>query len=134
MLALRDANRPFPLQADVKIGDTRLALVGTLTDPMHVSALALRLWLQGESLSHLYSILGINLPQTPPYATDGRLIGRLNTGNNVFTYKEFTGRVGGSDLAGTVTYESHEPRPSLTGHVQSNLLRFSDLAPIIGAD
>lgn len=134
VLALRDANRPLPLQADVKIGDTRLALVGTLTDPMHVSALDLRLWLQGESLSHLYSILGINLPQTPPYATDGRLIGRLNTGNNVFTYKEFTGRVGGSDLAGTVTYESHEPRPSLTGHVQSNLLRFSDLAPIIGAD
>jgi uncharacterized protein involved in outer membrane biogenesis len=134
VLALRDANRPFPLQADVKVGDTRLALVGTLTDPMHVSALDLRLWLQGESLSHLYSIMGVKLPQTPPYATDGRLIGHLNTGANVFTYKDFTGRVGGSDLEGTLTYESHEPRPSLKGHVQSNLLQFSDLAPIVGAD
>lgn len=134
VLALRDASRPFPLQADVKIGDTRLALVGTLTDPVHLSALDLRLWLQGESLSHLYSILGVTLPQTPPYATDGRLTGHFQTGASVFTYSGFTGRVGGSDIEGTVTYQARLPRPLLTGHVSSNLLQFSDLAPIIGAD
>jgi len=134
VLALRDAQRPFPLQADVKIGDTRLALVGTLTDPVHLSALDLRLWLQGQSLSHLYSILGVTLPQTPPYATDGHLVGRLQTGANVFTYSGFTGRVGGSDIEGTLTYRSHAPRPSLTGYVSSKLLQFSDLGPIIGAD
>ena len=134
VLALRDASRPFPLQADIKIGDTRLALVGTLTDPAHLSALDLRLWLQGESLSHLYSILGVTLPQTPPYATDGHLVGHLQTGASVFTYSDFTGRVGGSDLEGTLTYESHRPRPSLTGHVASKLLQFSDLAPVVGAD
>lgn len=134
VLALRDASRPFPLQADVAIGDTRLALVGTLTDPVHLSSLDLRLWLQGESLSHLYSILGVTLPQTPPYATDGHLLGRLQTGASTFTYSGFTGRVGGSDLEGTLTYEAHAPRPSLTGHVSSNLLQFADLAPIVGAD
>jgi uncharacterized protein involved in outer membrane biogenesis len=134
VLALRDANRPFPMQADVKVGDTRLALVGTLTDPVHLSALDLRLWLQGEDLSHLYSILGVNLPQTPPYATDGRLTGHLQTGASVFTYSGFTGRMGGSDLEGTLTYRSGQPRPSLTGHVTSNLLRFADLAPVVGAD
>lgn len=134
VLALRDADRPFPMQADVKVGDTRLALVGTLTDPMHLSALDLRLWLQGQDLSHLYSILGVNLPQTPPYATDGHLVGHLQTGASVFTYSGFTGRVGGSDLEGTLTYRSRQPRPSLTGHVVSNVLRFSDLAPVVGAD
>jgi hypothetical protein len=134
VLALRDANRPFPMQADVKIGDTRLALVGTLTDPVHLSALDLRLWLQGQDLSHLYSILGVTLPQTPPYATDGHLVGRLGTDASVFTYRDFTGRVGGSDVEGTVTYETHKPRPKLTGHLESKLLRFSDLAPIVGAD
>ncbi|TAM50338.1 MAG: AsmA family protein [Paraburkholderia sp.] len=134
VLALRDAQRPFPLQADVKIGDTRLALVGTLTDPVHLSALDLRLWLQGQSLSRLYSISGVTLPQTPPYATDGHLVGRLQTGANVFTYSGFTGRVGGSDIEGTLTYQSRAPRPSLTGHVSSKLLQFADLGPIIGAD
>src|SRR5690606_10328662 len=31
MLAMRDTTLPFPLQADVSVGDTRIALAGTLT-------------------------------------------------------------------------------------------------------
>ncbi|WP_206998280.1 AsmA family protein [Trinickia mobilis] len=134
VLALQDAARPFPLQAGVRIGDTHLALVGTLTDPAHLAALDLRLWLAGASLSHLYSITGITLPQTPPYATDGRLIGRFKAGGNEFTYENFTGRVGGSDINGSMTYTGREPRPLLQGELVSNVLQFSDLAPIIGAD
>lgn len=136
VLALRDAARPFPLQLDVKIGDTRLALVGTLTDPLHLAALDMRLWLQGQSMSHLYRITGVTLPDTPPFATDGRLAGRIGneTTSTVLTYSGFTGRVGGSDLEGTLTYERLAPRPFLKGELVSRLLRFEDLAPIIGAD
>jgi uncharacterized protein involved in outer membrane biogenesis len=134
VLALQDGDRPFPLQADVRIGDTHLALVGTLTAPTHLAALDLRLWLAGASLSHLYAITGITLPQTPPYATDGHLIGHFKSGGNVFTYENFTGRVGGSDIHGAVTYTGRAPRPRLTGELVSNVLQFSDLAPIIGAD
>ncbi|MGV2291555.1 AsmA family protein [Trinickia sp. YCB016] len=134
VLAVQGSDRPFPLQADVRIGDTHLALVGTLTDPTHLAALDLRLWLAGVSLSHLYSITGVTLPRTPPYATDGRLIGRLKAGGSEFTYENFTGRVGGSDINGSITYTGREPRPMLSGELVSNVLQFSDLAPIIGAD
>lgn len=134
VLALSDTTRPFPLQADVRIGDTRIALVGTVTDPMHLAAIDMRLWLQGQSLAHLYSVTGVTLPETPPYATDGRLVGRFDPHGSVFTYERFTGRVGGSDLNGSLSYASKTPRPSLTGDVESHLLRFTDLAPIIGAD
>lgn len=134
VLALRDESRPFPLQVDVRIGDTRLALVGTLTDPLHLAALDVRLWLQGASLSNLYPILGVTLPDTPPYATDGRLAGRIGKNNAALTYSGFTGRVGGSDLGGTLTYERRQPRPLLKGQLVSKLLRFEDLAPIVGAD
>lgn len=134
VLSLQDANRPFPLQADVKIGDTRIALVGTLTDPMHLAALDMRLWLQGASLSHLYSLTGITLPDSPPFATEGRLIGAFQASGDVFTYRNFTGRVGGSDLNGTLKYEGIKPRPRLSGALVSHLLQFSDLAPLIGAD
>ena len=133
VLSLRDAHRPYPLQVDVKVGDTRLALVGTLTDPLHLAALDVRLWLQGQSLSHLYSILGVTLPDTPPYATDGRLAGHIRTGDTVLTYSGFTGRVGQSDLEGTLNYTGRAPRPLLTGNVVSHLLRFADLAPVVGA-
>jgi len=134
VLSLQSTTVPFPLQADVKIGDTRIALVGTLTDPMHLAALDLRLWLQGASLSHLYALTGVTLPDSPPYATEGRLIGQLKASGDVFRYDHFTGRVGGSDLNGSMTYEGIKPRPRLSGAVVSHLLQFSDLAPLIGAD
>ncbi|NPT44381.1 AsmA family protein [Paraburkholderia sp. 1N] len=134
VLALQDANRPFPVQADVKAGDLRVGLVGTLTDPAHLAAVDLRLWLQGSSLGRLYTLTGVTLPDTPPYATDGRLVGQFKSGGNVFTYENFTGRVGGSDLNGSLTYTAREPRPLLQGELVSHLLQFADLAPIIGAD
>ncbi|CAD6537451.1 hypothetical protein LMG27952_03268 [Paraburkholderia hiiakae] len=134
VLALQDAKRPFPIQADVRAGDLHIALVGTLTDPMHLAAVDLRLWLQGQSLAHLYNLTGVTLPETPPYATDGHFVGNFRRGASVFRYENFTGRVGGSDLNGTVVYQQRTPRPLLTGELVSNLLQFSDLAPIIGAD
>ncbi|RQR38865.1 AsmA family protein [Burkholderia sp. Bp9143] len=134
VLAVEKTTQPFPLQADVKAGDTRLAIVGTLTDPMHLAALDLRLWLQGTSMSHLYQITGITLPDTPPYATEGRLIGNFKPHASTFRYENFNGRVGGSDLGGTLTWAQREPRPKLSGELVSNLLQFSDLAPVIGAD
>ena len=53
---------------------------------------------------------------------------------NVTDAEDFTGRVGGSDLNGTLVYTQRDPRPLLSGDLVSNLLQFSDLAPIIGAD
>jgi uncharacterized protein involved in outer membrane biogenesis len=134
VLALQDANRPFPVQADVKAGDLHIAFVGTVTDPARLAALDLRLWLQGNSMARLYSLTGVTLPETPPYATEGRLIGHFNASGNVFTYENFTGRVGGSDLNGSLTYTARKPRPLLQGELVSHLLQFSDLAPVIGAD
>ncbi|RQQ35711.1 AsmA family protein [Burkholderia stagnalis] len=128
------AQRPFPVQASLHFGDTTLALVGTVTDPAHLAAVDLRLWLAGTSMAHLYDVTGITLPETPPYATDGHLIGQFRASGNVFKYEDFMGRVGGSDLTGTLVYVSREPRPLLSGTLVSKLLRFADLAPLIGAD
>jgi uncharacterized protein involved in outer membrane biogenesis len=134
ILAVQDATRPFPVQADVRIGDTHIAFVGTVTDPAHLGALDLRLWLQGVSLEHLYPIVGVTLPATPPYATEGRLVGQFRAEGNVFKYENFTGRVGGSDVNGSIVYTGRKPRPLVSGELVSHLLQFSDLAPVIGAD
>ncbi|MPV68153.1 AsmA family protein [Burkholderia sp. BE17] len=134
VLGLQGGQRPFPIQANLRFGDTKLALVGTLTDPAHLAAVDLRLWLAGTSMAHLYDVTGITLPETPPYATDGRLVGQFRASGNVFKYEDFTGRVGGSDLTGTLVYVSREPRPLLSGTLVSKVLRFADLAPLIGAD
>ncbi|WP_261514262.1 AsmA family protein [Burkholderia multivorans] len=134
VLALQDASRPVPVQADVKAGDLHVALVGTVTDPAHLAAVDLRLWLQGSSLDRLYQLTGITLPKTPPYATEGHLTGNIQPGNSVFRYEKFSSRVGGSDLSGTLVYTQRKPRPLLKGDAVSNLLQFKDLAPVVGAD
>ncbi|HZY34221.1 MAG TPA: AsmA family protein [Rhodanobacter sp.] len=133
-LALQDTTTPFPLQADVHIGDSHIALVGTLTDPLHLGALDVRLWLSGSSMAKLYPITGITLPDTPPYATEGHLKAELHRSGSHYSYQDFRGRVGGSDLAGNLVFVTGGKRPKLSGDVHSKLLQFADLAPLIGAD
>jgi AsmA family protein len=132
VLALKHADRPFPLHADVRIGDTRIAMIGTLTDPSDLDALDLRLWLSGKSLAQLYDVLQITLPESPPYATEGHLIGQFTAHAKKLRYEKFTARVGASDLNGDLLYETKEPRPLLSGKVESQRLQFRDLAPMIG--
>lgn len=135
LLALQDANRPFPLQAQVQIADTRVELAGTLTDPLNLGALDLRLKLAGASLGNLYPLTGVTLPDTPPYATDGHLIAKLHEpGGAVFRYEAFNGKIGESDIHGSLAYVASQPRPKLSGALVSNQLLFADLAPLIGAD
>lgn len=135
MLALQDGNNPFPVQADVALGHTKASVVGTVTNPMHVGALDLRLKLAGNSMSDLYPLTGVTLPDTPPYSTDGHLTARLNDAQgSVFEYQGFNGKVGNSDIHGDVTYAAAKPRPKLTGKFTSQLLRFADLGPLVGAD
>ncbi|MFC5437768.1 AsmA family protein [Rhodanobacter umsongensis] len=134
VLALQQTSEPLPLQADVHIGDSHIAMVGTLTDPLHLGALDVRLWFSGSSMAKLYPITGITLPDTPPYATEGHLIATLDRHGSRFDYRDFSGRVGGSDLAGSLLFVTGGKRPKLTGDLHSNLLQFADLAPLVGAD
>ncbi|MDB6145190.1 MAG: AsmA family protein [Pseudomonas sp.] len=135
LLALKDAAQPFPVQADVQIADTHVTLAGTLTDPEKLGALDLRLKLAGSSLGNLYPLIGVTLPDSPAYATDGHLIAKLHEeGGATFRYEGFNGKIGDSDIHGDLGFVASQPRPKLTGALVSNQLLFSDLAPLIGAD
>ncbi|AHV93711.1 asmA family protein [Bordetella holmesii 30539] len=133
MLALRDASQPFPIQAEVSTGSTKASIVGTLTDPMQLGALDLRLKLSGASMANLHALTGVTLPDTPPYSTDGHLQARLHeAAGPVFHYRDFNGKVGNSDLHGDISFAMQAPRPKLTGQLSSNLLRMADLGPLAG--
>jgi AsmA family protein len=134
LLALQGAE-PFPLQARVQIADTRVELTGTLTDPLNLGALDLHLKLAGTSLGNLHPLIGVTLPDTSAYATDGHLIASLHEPQGaLFRYEEFNGKIGGSDIHGNLTYVARKSRPKLSGALVSDQLLFADLAPLIGAD
>ncbi|WP_374580919.1 AsmA family protein [Pseudoduganella sp.] len=134
VLALRDAGRPFPIQADAKVGLVSVAAEGTLTNPAQLAAIDLQLKVAGASAARLYPLTGLLLPETPPFSTAGHLRGQLAKGASQWTYEKFTGRVGDSDIAGTLSYRQGQPRGLLTGALHSRLLQFADLGPLIGAD
>lgn len=133
VLSLLDTTTPFPLQADLHVGDSHIVLAGTLTDPSHIAALDLQLQLSSASMAHLYPLIGVTLPDTPPFTTRGHLIGQLDKSGNLFKYEKFSGKVGSSDLAGTLDYRTGGARPLLSGSLRSEQLLFVDLAPLIGA-
>ncbi|SDF59351.1 MULTISPECIES: AsmA family protein [unclassified Duganella] len=134
VLALTDEHTNFPIQANANLAKNKIAVEGVLTDPRSPAGLDLKLSLGGASMADLYPLTGVLLPETPPYATTGRLIGKKSDAIWNWTYKNFTGTVGGSDLEGTLTYSPRKPRPLLTGAVTSRQLRLEDLGPTIGAE
>lgn len=134
LLALEDAHTVYPVVASVQLGSNKIAIDGTLTDPRAPRGIDLQLTLGGVSMSELYPLTGVLLPVTPPYSTHGRLIGKREGALWNWTYRNFTGRVGESDLAGTLQYLPRLPRPLLRGELSSQQLRLQDLGATIGAD
>lgn len=135
MLALRSEGTPFPVQADFRSGNTRVAFVGTVNDPMKMGGVDLQLKFAGDSLGELYKLTGVLLPDTPPFETDGHLVAKIDTEkSSVFDYRDFNGRIGDSDIHGSLTYSTGKPRPKLEGDVESRQLRLADLGPLIGVD
>jgi AsmA family protein len=134
ILSLKDKNAVFPVKADLHIGKNAIGVEGSVTQPTAVTAIDFHLSLSGSSMSNLYPLTGVLLPDTPPYATKGRLIGHLNGKTSDWTYEKFSGTVGKSDLAGTLQYTIRQPRPLLRGTLVSNQLRLEDLGPVVKAD
>ena len=129
VLSLREETRPYPLTIDASIGRTTLHAAGHVTSLTRLTALDMQLSLRGDSLGQLYPLLGVALPETPPYKTQGHLTRQAKQ----WRYEKFTAHVGQSDLAGTLKIDSAGQRPVLTGDIVFKALYFADLGPVIGA-
>lgn len=129
VLRLRDTSQPYGLDVSARIGGTRVAAAGTIAGLTMPQAADLKVAVSGPSLGQWYRIVGIGLPDTPPYRTAGRV--RLEQG--VWRYQDFTSRVGASDLGGDVSFVPREPRPLIRGQLVSKQLRLKDLGPTFGA-
>jgi AsmA protein len=130
VLGLKDANRPYNLHFAGDFGDTSVEADGSITNIVQLSAVDLAVELSGKSLSRLYDVIGIALPETKAYTTSGRL---LRT-NDLVRYEHFGAKVGESDLAGTLEFDTdgNRPRPFMHGDVTAEVLNFADLGQVVG--
>jgi uncharacterized protein involved in outer membrane biogenesis len=127
-LALRDNSTAYPLKAQVKIGPTAARLEGSMTNIVELARFDLAIELTGKSLSDLYDVIGIAFPETTPYRTSGRLI----RDGKVTRYENFTGKVGASDLAGSIQVDTSGKRAFMSGEMTSKLLKLADLGAVVG--
>jgi hypothetical protein len=132
LLSMQDTKVKYPVEAELVAGETHITAKGTLTDPQHMSGLDIQLKILGASMSQLFPLSGIVLPETPKFSTEGRVVGTVAPHNLRLRYEHFTGKVGSSDIGGTLEYISREPRPILQGEVESKLLDIDDLRSLLG--
>ncbi|MEN5061710.1 AsmA family protein [Luteimonas sp. TWI1416] len=127
-LALQDEDKPYHLDLRASAGTTHAHARGSLTAPFELRDFDLQFALSGRNLDHLYPLVGVALPDTPPYALDGR----LTRDGQTWHYDGFTGKVGQSDLGGSAAFTVGGERPFLKADLVSRRLDFDDLAGFIG--
>lgn len=130
VLSIRDPETPFPIEGEVRIGATSAKLEGTITGMVGFKGIDLRFdKLAGKSMDELYDIIGLAFPATSPYTVTGRLY--RNDGTWIF--EDFAGKVGESDLAGSIRVETAEgKRPFMKGEITAKTLNFADLGALVG--
>jgi hypothetical protein len=122
------ADRPYPFDAHVRSGATRISAKGAIPRPFDLARFSLDLDAKGPDLADLYDLTGVALPNTPPY----HLTGRLQRREKVYALDQIRGRVGDSDLAGKISVETGRTRPFLKADLSSRSLDFDDLAALFG--
>ena len=119
---------PFPLQINAVAGNTSLRATGTLASLASIDGADATFELRGANLADLYRLVGVVLPETPRYAVNGQVTRQ----GQVWNVKSIRGRLGQSDLAGDLAFDRSQAVPLLTGKLQSKVLDFDDLAPLVG--
>lgn len=128
-LDLRERETPYRIDLKARAGGTSARVIGEIRGPIQSENFDVEFRLAGATLADLYRLVGIALPETPPYALAGRL-GRKGT---QWHYRDFRGKVGDSDLGGSVTYDTGRKRPLLKAELVADLLDLDDLGGFLGA-
>ncbi|HET9232049.1 MAG TPA: AsmA family protein [Vitreimonas sp.] len=122
-------DRPYPFVADVRAGGTRIEADGSIRRPFNFNAWQADVRASGPDLADLYYLVGLALPNTPPY----NLHGKLNREGARFGMPRVAGRVGDSDVRGTWTAAPQQNgRLLFEGDFRSNSLDFDDLMAVLG--
>ena len=128
-LDLRDQENPYHIDLRARAGATTARVAGAIRGPIQSEKFDIEFRLAGPTLADLYRVVGIVLPETPPYT----LTGHLGRDGTQWSYRDFRGKIGDSDIGGSISYDIGPERPLLKGELVSHLLDLDDLGGFLGA-
>ena len=127
LLSLAHQGKPYQLEVRAIAGDTKVSFTGTLV-PFKLETIDGNLQLSGKDLSKLYPIVPVPLPWTPAYRLSGRFVREGGT----WSFRNFKGKVGASDMAGDFSLNGKGKRPIISADVTSKRLDYKDLVGFLG--
>lgn len=122
-------SRPYPFDASIQAGSTRITAEGNVTKPFDLGRFETQLSIAGADLNRLHDLTGLTLPNTPPY----RIAGHLVRKGDRYDFEKLSGRVGDSDIRGDLFVLTGRERPYLEAELRSRRLDFDDLGSLFGA-
>ncbi|PZR34009.1 MAG: AsmA family protein [Caulobacter segnis] len=122
-------SRPYPFDAQVRAGATRVVAHGQVTRPFDLGRFETDLTVSGADLNRLHDLTGLTLPNTPPYRVSGHMVRK----GSRYDFQKLAGRIGDSDIAGQMFVLTDRERPYLEAALRSRRLDFDDLGSLVGA-
>ena len=121
-------HKPYEFSLQVTASDINLETQVTVPKPFDLGSLGVKFVVSGRDLADVYYLTGLALPNTPAY----QLAASLQVSGTTYRVRDLKGKLGSSDLAGSVTIESDRARPMLTAKLTSRNLKMIDLLPTLG--
>lgn len=126
---LRDGGQPYPVKIRANLGEVAASFDGAIAEPVEFKGVKGKVTLKGRNFDDLHRLLGLPLPQSPPYAISGE----LSEADETFTLRRFAGKLGDSDISGDISVATGGARPKLTARIVSNAIAIKDIEGFWGA-
>jgi uncharacterized protein involved in outer membrane biogenesis len=115
--------QPSPVQVQLRLGETRARIHGTLGQGPQLTGLTAQVAIQGSDPARLSAFLPLSIPSLPTY----RLEGRLLRNGTAWMLKDFKALIGDSDLAGELSLDTDGKRLALRGDLRSQTFVVDEL-------
>jgi hypothetical protein len=125
-----DTSKPYPFTAVASHGATKITADGTFTRAFDLSSFQAKAHVSGPNMADLYYLTGVVFPLTKAYTLSGDLVRE----GSQYHFKNFVGRVGGSDLRGEMNVDTSGERLMFTADLHSRLLDPADAGVIFGSN
>jgi uncharacterized protein involved in outer membrane biogenesis len=130
VLELHDDRAPYAIALVGTAGPTSIRMDGTVAHPTDDPTIDANITLRGASLAELFDLLALPLPETHAYS----VAGHFTRNAQGWQYDKFSGRIGQSEVAGTLHGAYGATRPRVEGELAFKSLDLADLGPVVGKD
>jgi AsmA family protein len=125
---VQDPSQDWPVEITVQNGPTQVSAKGTLQDPFDSRRAIVDFQIAGPDMAWLTPLTGVPFPVTPPYD----LRGKLHLAAGVYRVADAKGRVGRSEMEGTMTVATRlGQRPEISTELFSRSVNLGDIVSLL---